>query len=200
MNNNNNNNNNRRWNLLKEFCSFNNIKLRKEIGEAMRDGSKKTICLLLIGKIEVTVVGNTTEEVMEKASIEMMDKIKMLINKDENENQHPIRNKNDSYLGYNPVSVLNEYCHKKNSFPKYEQLNCEGPQHDPLFTIKVTYPIRYPLNQVTMQDYSSIASARTKNEAKRKAAHLALTKIKKLNQEPKPCPPPIPIKYLNSNA
>ncbi|KAF7996090.1 hypothetical protein HCN44_009926 [Aphidius gifuensis] len=96
--------------------------------------------------------------------------------------------------------ILNEYCHKKNSFPKYEQLNCEGPQHDPLFTIKVTYPIRYPLNQVTMQDYSSIASARTKNEAKKKAAHLALTKIKKLNQEPKPCPPPIPIKYLNSNA
>ncbi|XP_044005871.1 uncharacterized protein LOC122850878 [Aphidius gifuensis] len=42
-----------------------------------------------------------------------------------------------------------------------------------------------------MQDYNSIASAQTKNEAKRKAAHLALTKIKKLNQEPKPCPPPI---------
>ena len=68
------------------------------------------------------------------------------------------------------VQQLHQYCGRNGYYnPEYEELSCEGPSHDPTFTIRVT------LRNLNL---SATASARSKLAAKRAAASSLLSQLR----------------------
>lgn len=68
----------------------------------------------------------------------------------------------------NSISLLNNYCQQKQiNIPEYTTIECEGPSHLPVFTMKMN-----------VDEYEFIATGSSKKAARYECASLA---VKKLN-------------------